>query len=174
MDGFVKLFKTGGLSLVLVFILYKILDKVLGLEIYNKISSGDTFIIIMTIICTLFAFVILYVIFNTISNKFIKNVAKNKMFELAAEWKNLSEIDPNNIVVPDLVKGIQAMKLTASAWNENIVDKNVIKANHFDDYETLYLQISGSDNLVPGYTSKKLSNFIDKNLQKTYLEMSKY
>lgn len=164
----------GGLSLVLVGCSYLLIDKIFSLNIFSTMNEERTFIMIMTFGCLFVAFAIIYAFLDLIFKKFDNRQSKDKMFELASEWKNLSEIDSSNIVVPDLINAINAMKQTSTAWNENIVKKEIIYANHFDDFKTLYNQISSSNTLVPGYPNKTLSSFLDSNIKNTYKAMSKF
>lgn len=167
---FTQLFKTGGLSLVITFGFFFIMDVVLSLKIYTKISAGDTFTLIMTIISFVFIFSFSYIIINLLLN----HLKKGQMFELAHIWDEICEIDCNNIVIPDLVKATDAMKLTATAWNDNIIDKNIILANHYDDFKTLYNQISTCENTVEGYNNKKCKDFINYRIKNAYIAMQKY
>lgn len=167
-------YSRGGLSLVLVGCSYFLVDKIFSLNIFSTMNEDKTFIMIMTFGCLFVASSILYIIFDLIFKRLEFRQSKDKMFELASEWKNLSEIDPSNIIVPDLINAINAMKQTSTAWNENIVKKEIIHANHFDDFKTLYNQISTSNALVPGYLNKTLSSFLDSNIKNTFEAMSKF
>lgn len=164
----------GGLSLVLVGCTFFLINKVFSLKIFSTMNEERTFTMIMTFVCMFMLFAITYVIIDFISKRLEFRQSKDKMFELASEWKNLSEIDPSNIIVPDLINAINAMKQTSTAWNENVVKKEIIYANHFDDFKTLYNQISSSNALVPGYTNKTLSSFLDSNIKNTFKAMSKF
>lgn len=167
---FTQLFKVGGLSLVMTFGFFFIMNTVLSLRIYTKISAGDTFTLIMTIISFVFIFSFLYIMINLLLN----HLKKGQMFELAHVWDDICEIDCNNIVVPDLVKATNAMKFTATSWNNNIINKNIILANHYDDFKTLYKQISTCENIVKGYDNKKCKYFINNHIKKAYIAMKKY
>lgn len=65
---FTQLFKTGGLSLVVTFGFFFIIDMVLSLKIYTKISAGDTFTLLMTIISFVFIFSFSYIMINLLLN----------------------------------------------------------------------------------------------------------
>ncbi len=172
MDGidFSKLFKTGGLALVITVGFFGIMDKALSLEIYTKISAGDTFTLIMTIISFVFILTFSYIIITLIIN----HSQKGKMFDLARIWDDLSEIDCEEVVIPDLVKAADAMKYTATAWNDNLISKDILIANHYDDFKTLYNQITTSENIVEGYNNKKCKDFINSGIKRAYKGMQKY
>jgi|GEM_PF-6060059 hypothetical protein len=119
MKDFMDAFKIGGMKLVFVLIFYTVVSKILGLDIFNKLSSGDTFIVIYSIILL----PILWYIVDLIASKIIQKSDEKQIFKLQEAWIGLREINCDNIVVPSLISAINTLQLTSVAWNERLVSK---------------------------------------------------
>lgn len=166
----------GGIAAIGAFVFWSLYNKWLSLPIFSKMSSDQTFsIMIIFLILTFVAFVILAVIYLVSKNRH-PGGNSNYVFELHESWDGVNEIDCGNLIGPDVTKAVRAMTITATSWLNNLVEKEIIMQNHFEDYETLYKELTTCDKIVPGFERKKLKckDVISSEMMKAYTEMKKY
>jgi len=97
-----------------------------------------------------------------IANNTTKQVAQNsseltkEMFrrqnviDLHLAWRGVNEINPNEIITPDVILAVNALDLTASIWNHDIVKKDIILQSYWRSYSELYETIYNCNELMPG------------------------
>ena len=99
-----------------------------------------------------------------------KMFKRQGVIDLFMAWQGVNEIDKNDLVGPDIIKAANAMMLTASLWNHDIIEKSILYQSYWADYKTLYDQISSIDELIPGH-KKTCKNLITKEMEKAYRGM---
>ncbi|NJL58489.1 MAG: hypothetical protein HC887_01385 [Desulfobacteraceae bacterium] len=101
----------------------------------------------------------------------IKMFKRQGLIELHHIWTNTSDIDLDNIVVPDVIQIVNALTLTASVWNHDVIEKEIIFQNYWtlfkEHYETLH-----SDKILPG-KNRKCRSFLTPDISKAYSAMKK-
>jgi len=105
------------------------------------------------------------------ADKSNKEIAKRQnIIDLHAQWSNISDIDLNNIIVPDVVKAVGVLTLTASLWNHDVVLKPLIYQSYWNSYRTLYDKLYSFDQEIPGtgWTGKSL---VADDITKAYYSM---
>lgn len=168
--NFLSAYKVGGMKFVMYVAIYLIADKILGLDIFSRLSSGETYNILMTIFLSL---VFLFIL-NSITNSIFGFFQKSKILKLCEYWNDLHEINCNEIIIQHLDRAIKAMSMTSSAWNNGYIDKKVLLEACGEDFCVLYNQINKCNKNIEGYDRKKnVKSLITKGMEKTYKEMNK-
>ena len=61
------------------------------------------------------------------ANNINKNVFKRQgVIDLHMSWNNVNDIDVKNLIGPDIVKAVNALSLTASLWNHDVIEKTIL------------------------------------------------
>jgi len=85
------------------------------------------------------------------SNQSNKEIAKRQnIIDLHAQWSSVNDIDLNKIVIPDVVRAVNALSLTASLWNHDVIVKSVIYQSYWEPYRTLYDKLYGCNQEIEG------------------------
>lgn len=103
-----------------------------------------------------------------------KDIAKKKdVIKLFKYWDKVSYIDKDNIIGPDVFKAANALELTASLWNFDVLDKNMLYEIYWKEFNEFYNVFYNSDILIPGYENQnmKLKDCITINIKIAYEEM---
>lgn len=66
-------------------------------------------------------------------------------------WQGINDIDENNLIGPDVVKAVNALSLTASLWNHDVIEKSILYQTYWISYKDLYDTLNGINKLVPGH-----------------------
>lgn len=81
-----------------------------------------------------------------------KNMFKRQgVIDLHMAWQDIPEIDKNNLIGPDIVKAVNALSLTASLWNHDVIEKSILYQTYWTSYKDLYDTLNSIDELVPGH-----------------------
>ncbi len=100
-----------------------------------------------------------------------KNMFKRQgVIDLHMAWNGVNEIDPSNLNTPDIVNAINAMTLTASLWNHDVIEKPILYQSYWDAYKDLYDTISSCASPVPGI-HKRCDRLITKEITRAYEDM---
>ncbi len=82
-----------------------------------------------------------------------KRIARHaKVLDLHIAWQGVNNIDPEQVIGPDVKKAVDALEITAALWKNKIVDRSVLYQSYSRDYYHLYDTISAIDDPIPGYT----------------------
>lgn len=93
------------------------------------------------------------------------------VIELHNAWKDVNEINPKSIIGPDVKKAANALSLTSSLWNHDIIAKEILFDHYWDTFKELYDTLKASnDDLVPGY-KKTCKQFLSDEMFKAYKDM---
>lgn len=85
------------------------------------------------------------------ANNINKNAFKRQgVIDLHMSWNNVNDIDINNIIGPDIVKAVNALSLTASLWNHDVIEKTILYQTYWGSYKEIYDKLNMITGLVPG------------------------
>ncbi|GAN31634.1 MAG: hypothetical protein DYG83_11670 [Candidatus Brocadia sp. AMX2] len=111
---------------------------------------------------------------NTITNELQKNMfKKDKVIDLAMAWNGINAIDPENLITPDVVKAVNALELTASLWNHDVVAKEILHQSYWQSFRDLYDVLYHCNKIPPGL-KKTCRDYITKEISKAYEEIKRY
>lgn len=168
--NFLSAYKVGGMKFVMYMAVYLIGNKILGLDIFSRLSSGETYNIFMTIFLSL----VFIFLLNSLTNSVFEFFQKSKILELGKYWRNIHEVNCNDIIITHFDDAIKAMSMTSSAWNNGYIDKHVLFESYGEDFCLLYNQINKCKENLKGYNrEKKAKDSITNGMKKTYEEMNK-
>lgn len=72
-----------------------------------------------------------------------KNIARRQgVFELHNAWKEINELNPTLYVVPDVINAINALSLTASIWNHDVLEKELLFQSYWEIYKSTFEKIN--------------------------------
>lgn len=107
------------------------------------------------------------------ANSLNKNTFRRQgVIDLHMAWQGVNEINNDNLVGPDIVRGVNALALTASLWNHDVIEKNILYQTYWEPYKRLYEQLYFNDRLVPGH-NRTCKSLITTEIQKAYEQMKK-
>ena len=102
------------------------------------------------------------------ANSLNKNMFKRQgVIDLHMAWQGINHIDKDNLIAPDIVRAVNALALTASLWNHDVIDKNILYQTYWTPYKELYEEIYSIDVLVPGH-KRTCKNLVTTEIQKAY------
>src|SRR5262249_32273575 len=87
-------------------------------------------------------------------------------------WEGVNDVDPNKPITPDIVKAANAISLTASLWNHDVIEKQILFQSYWPSYKDIYDSLNKMDQLIPG---KKVTgrSLLSSEITKVYEEMKK-
>ncbi len=101
------------------------------------------------------------------ANSLNKNMFRRQgVIDLHMAWQGINHVDKNNLIAPDIVRAVNALALTSSLWNHDVIDKNIYQT-YWAPYKELYEEIYSIDELVPGY-KRTCRSLITTEIQKAY------
>jgi len=92
------------------------------------------------------------------------------VIELHMAWQNVNDIDPKNLIGPDVIRAVNAMSLTASLWNHDVIEKSILYQTYWNSFRDLYDKLITLDILVPGH-KKTCRSLITNEIKKAYKGM---
>ena len=95
------------------------------------------------------------------------------IIDLHMAWKGTNIVDPKNPIAQDVVNGVNALDLTASLWNHDVIEKDILYQSYWLPFKDFYEAIRYSDTLVPKI-NKKLRELITPEVELVYDQMKKY
>lgn len=112
----------------------------------------------------------------SISSIFIAGKALNtnkRMFrrqgviDLHMAWDGVNEIDPNSLITPDIVKAVNALTLTASLWNHDVIEKDILYQSCWEPFRDLYDTLNNCKKRVPGM-DRRCNDLMTKEISRAY------
>ncbi|WP_172954199.1 hypothetical protein [Pedobacter ginsengisoli] len=101
-----------------------------------------------------------------------KNMFKRQgIIDLHMAWQNVNDVDPVALIGPDVVKAVNALALTASLWNHDVIEKSILYQTYWTPYRDIYDKLVSLDSLVPGL-NKSCRSLITSEIRKAYRDMS--
>lgn len=105
------------------------------------------------------------------ANSINKNIFKRQgVIDLHMAWQGINDIDPDNLIGPDVVKAVNALSLTASLWNHDVIEKSILYQTYWGSYKDLYDKLYNLDVLVPGL-KKTCKSLMTAEIKKAYKGM---
>jgi len=108
------------------------------------------------------------------ANRSSKEIAKRQgVIDLHVQWNGINDINLSNPVVPDVKNAVNALSLTASLWNHDVVHKPIIMQSYWDIYRTLYDKLYIHNDVITGL-GRTGKSMISPDIMKAYREMESY
>lgn len=95
------------------------------------------------------------------------------VIDLHMAWRAVNEIDPNNLIGPDVNLAANALDLTSSLWNHDVMEKEILYQSYWASFRLLYETLKNCDKVVPGYT-KRAKEFLSASVELAYEDMKKH
>jgi len=92
------------------------------------------------------------------------------VIDLHMAWQGVNDINPQKLVGPDVIKAVNALSLTASLWNHDVIEKNILYQTYWTSYSEIYNKLVNLDKLVPGH-KKTCKSLITAEIKKAYKGM---
>lgn len=89
------------------------------------------------------------------------------VIDLHMAWTDIKEIDKNNLIGPDIIRAVNAMSLTASLWNHDVIEKSILYQTYWNSYRDLYDTLNNINELVPGH-KRTCRSLITNEITKAY------
>jgi hypothetical protein len=104
---------------------------------------------------------------NTLQRTMFK---KGNVIDLALAWKGVNTIDPQQLITPDVVNAVNALDLTASMWNHDILEKEILMQSYWPTFRDLYDALYTCNQMPPGI-KKTCRDCITADMTRAYEEM---
>ena len=102
------------------------------------------------------------------ANNTNKNMFRRQgVIDLHMAWQDIPEIDKENLIGPDIVKAVNALSLTASLWNHDVIEKSILYQTYQTSYKDLYDTLININELVPGH-KKTCRSLMTNEITKAY------
>ena len=75
---------------------------------------------------------------------------RQNIIDLHLAWRGVNDIDIDNLITPDVVLAINALDLTASIWNHDVVKKEIILQSYWRSFSDIYETMYSCTKLLPG------------------------
>lgn len=136
-------------------------------EAYSLLIAGAAFV------ASIIAIIASYRAVNATNKINIKIAQRQNVINLHATWKDTSMLaDP--VVVPDLVRSVNALSETAAAWNHDINDRYLIDQLYYESFSRIYDFIqSKGEQLVPSLP-KSYRDLLTPDIQRAYQGMKEF
>lgn len=111
--------------------------------------------------------------FAKVSNETNKNISRRQgVIDLHFAWSEVKDIGKNELITANILKAINALGLTATLWNNDVIEKNVLFQSYWYAFRDLFDTLNSIDELIPG---KKITcrNALTKEIRKAYDEMER-
>lgn len=95
------------------------------------------------------------------------------VIELHGAWIGVNELNPTQLIGPDVAAAAQALNVTAAVWNHDVIDKALLYQSYWTDYRNLFDVLASSTDLVPGYP-RAGRDFLNPGMRKAYREMQRW
>jgi hypothetical protein len=135
------------------------------IEIIASLSAGAA---IFSLILSIISLVISGKALTTNKNMF----RRQGVIDLHMAWHGVNEIDTNKLIGPDVVRGVNALDLTASLWNHDVIEKTILYQSYWTPFKELYETLNSSTNIVPG-NNKRCKDLLTKEITRAYEDMKK-
>ncbi|EFK57346.1 hypothetical protein U0038_17555 [Sphingobacterium spiritivorum] len=113
------------------------------------------------------------IILAWITNETNKKIAKRQgVIDLHNAWNNIRSISKSDLITPDIVNATNALSLTASLWNNSVMEKNILYQSYWSNFKNLYDTLASIDELVPGHNFS-CKSLLTADIKSVYKEMEK-
>lgn len=101
-----------------------------------------------------------------------KMFKRQGVIELHMAWQGISNIDPFQPITPDVVRAINALSLTATLWNHDVIEREILYQSYWPSFRKLYESLENCSVEVPD-TGLIGRDFLTKEIIKAYEDMKK-
>jgi hypothetical protein len=129
----------------------------------NKFEMASLFIAALALVISGIAVFLSGKANNTNKNMF----RRQGVIDLHMAWQGIKDIEENNLIGPDVVKAVNALSLTASLWNHDVIEKSILYQTYWNSYKDLHDTLSSINKLVPGH-KKTCRSLITNEITKAY------
>ncbi|CAH0991719.1 hypothetical protein SIN8267_01833 [Sinobacterium norvegicum] len=138
----------------------------------------DTSDIIASISAVIAAGSLIYTIQSNKGNREIAQAAydhtkKAGTTDLVAAWKGIRAINPESPITPQVDNALRALQLTAGYWLHDIIEKDIIYAQAWTDYQSIYDALKVCEIEIPG-TGVTGKSTLTKEMGDAYAQMNAY
>jgi hypothetical protein len=102
-----------------------------------------------------------------------KMFLRQGVIDLHMAWQSVSDLNPNDPVVPDVVRAAGALSLTASLWNHEVVDKIILYQNYWVMFDTLFRRLDGWEKPIPHLKTPGKA-LLTREIRKAHKEMTEF
>lgn len=96
---------------------------------------------------------------------------RQNIIDLHHAWEPVQIVDPSRpLIGPHVRTAVNALGLTATLWNHDVVEKEVLFQNYWEPFRDLYDALNSITTLVPGY-SKSARDMLSSEVRRAYREM---
>lgn len=135
-------------------------------DIIAAIAAGSALISALTSI------IVLFLTKNAINLN--KSIFKRQgVIDLHVAWQGVNSVDPAKPITPEIVKAINALTLTASLWNHDVVEKVILYQTYWTSFQELYETFQSSDVIVPG-KKKQFRQLLTPEITRAYNDMRSF
>lgn len=129
----------------------------------NKFEMASLFIAALALVISGIAVFLSGKANNTNKNMF----RRQGVIDLHMAWQDIKDIEENNLIGPDVVKAVNALSLTASLWNHDVIEKSILYQTYWNSYKDLHDTLISINKLVPGH-KKTCRSLITNEITKAY------
>jgi hypothetical protein len=104
------------------------------------------------------------------NNLNVQMFKRQGVIDLHMAWQGINDIDAKNLITPDIVKAVNALSLTASLWNHDVIEKSILYQSYWRPYKQLFEKLNSIDELVPG-KKETCKSLMTNEIVKAYEEM---
>jgi hypothetical protein len=103
--------------------------------------------------------------------KLSRNMFKRAgVIDLHNAWANVNDVDPSNLITPDVVKAVNALNLTSALWLHDIIEREILHQSYWESFKNLYDKMERSTAVPPGIR-KSLNELLSPPIRRSYREM---
>lgn len=129
-------------------------------------TKFETLSVVLAAIAVIISFAAVFVAGR--SNSLNKNMFRRQgVIDLHMAWQGINHIDKDNLIGSDITRAVNALALTSSLWNHDIIDKIILYQTYWTPYKELYEEIYSIDLLVPGH-KRTCKSLITSEIQRAY------
>ena len=106
-----------------------------------------------------------------------KDIAKRQgVIDLHLAWSNVEEITPKNLDPVDVARATNVLDLTASLWNNDVVEKTILWQSYWEPYSQFYDVLNSPKSIItmPDGTTRTGKSFLSREIQRAYTDMEQY
>jgi len=103
---------------------------------------------------------------NVLSERIAKRAC---VIELHQAWQGVNRFDPKKPIYPDAIKGSNALDLTASLWNHDVLEKGILFQSYWKPFKDLYGILSICD--LPLQDGRRIRDMISPAVTLAFKQM---
>lgn len=86
------------------------------------------------------------------TNETNKRIAKRQnVVDLHNAWAVVNDFDKKKPISPDVIKAINAVSLTASLWNHDVLEKNLLYQSYWGSYCDIVDKLKDMHEIIPSH-----------------------